>query len=112
MSAGGYPSVVTEQQMIGFVDLKGTFATNNLTITPASGQQIMLQPANETMIFRLILIMIAQPVRMDRIRLEVLLMYRSQFMPQADAMGLLSFFPFMGSVMITPDGQEWLKTGC
>lgn len=50
MSAGGYPSVVTEQQMIGFVDLKGTFATNNLTITPASGQQIMLQPANETMI--------------------------------------------------------------
>lgn len=50
MSASGYPSVVTEQQMIGFVDLKGTFATNNLTLTPASGQQIMLQPANETMI--------------------------------------------------------------
>lgn len=50
MSASGYPSVATEQQMIGFVDLKGTFATNNLTIVPASGQQIMLQPANETMI--------------------------------------------------------------
>lgn len=50
MAVTGYPSVVTEQQMIGFVDLKGTFTTNNLTITPATGQQIMLQPANETMI--------------------------------------------------------------
>lgn len=49
MSAGGYPSVVTEQQMIGFVDLKGTLAINSLTITPATGQQIMLQPANEAM---------------------------------------------------------------
>ena len=38
-------------------------------------------------------------------------MYRSQFMPQADAIGSVKFFPFMGSVMITPDGQEWLKTG-
>ena len=50
MSASGYPSVVTEMQQIGIVDLKGTFATNNLTIIPATGQQIMLQPANETMI--------------------------------------------------------------
>lgn len=50
MSASGYPSVTTEQQMIGFVDLKGTFATNNLTVAPATGQQIMLQPANDTMI--------------------------------------------------------------
>lgn len=38
-------------------------------------------------------------------------MYRSQFMPQADAIGTVKFFPLMGSVMITPDGQEWLKTG-
>lgn len=38
-------------------------------------------------------------------------MYRSQFMPQADAIGSVKFFPLMGSVMITPDGQEWLKTG-
>lgn len=50
MSASGYPSVTTEQQMIGFVDLKGMFSTNNLTIVPATGQQIMLQTANETMI--------------------------------------------------------------
>lgn len=50
MSASGYPSVTTEQQMIGFVDLKGTFSANNLIVSPASGQQIMLQTANETMI--------------------------------------------------------------
>jgi hypothetical protein len=50
MSASGYPSVTTEQQMIGFVDLKGTFSANNLIVAPASGQQIMLQTANETMI--------------------------------------------------------------
>lgn len=50
MSTSGYPSVTTEQQMIGFVDLKGTFGSNNLIIAPATGQQIMLQPANETMI--------------------------------------------------------------
>lgn len=50
MSATGYPSVTTEQQQVAFVDLKGTFATNNLTIIPATGQQIMLQPANETMV--------------------------------------------------------------
>lgn len=50
MSASGYPSITTEQQMIGFVDLKGTFNVNNLTVAPASGQQIMLQTADETMI--------------------------------------------------------------
>lgn len=50
MSVTGYPSVVTEQQQIGFVDLKGTFGTNALTLIPATGQQIMLQPANETCI--------------------------------------------------------------
>ena len=50
MSATGYPSVTTEQQQVAIVDLKGTFATNNLTIIPATGQQIMLQAANESMI--------------------------------------------------------------
>lgn len=38
-------------------------------------------------------------------------MYRSQFLPQADAVGSIRFFPPLGSNYITPDGQEWLKTG-
>lgn len=37
--------------------------------------------------------------------------YITRFMPQADVIGTVKFFPLMGSVMITPDGQEWLKTG-
>lgn len=50
MTASGYPTVTTEMQQVAFVDLKGTFATNPATITPATGQQIMLQTANESMI--------------------------------------------------------------
>lgn len=38
-------------------------------------------------------------------------MYRSQFMPQADVVGSIRFFPPLGTNYITPDGQEWLKTG-
>jgi len=50
MAASGYPSVVTEQQQVAIVDLKGTFGVNPLTVIPATGQSIMLQAANETMI--------------------------------------------------------------
>jgi len=38
-------------------------------------------------------------------------MYRSQFLPQPDAIGSVRFFPYVGTTIITPDGQEWLKTG-
>lgn len=53
MSVSGYPTSNTYQPTVGFVDLKGTFATNSLTIVPATGQQIMGKPANETLICQL-----------------------------------------------------------
>lgn len=38
-------------------------------------------------------------------------MYRSQFLPQADFVGAMRFFPESGNSITFQDGSEWLKTG-
>lgn len=38
-------------------------------------------------------------------------MYRSQFMPQADAIGTLRFFPESGTTIVDSGNGEWLRTG-
>lgn len=38
-------------------------------------------------------------------------MYRSQFMPQADAIGTLRFFPEAGSTIVDGGNAEWFRTG-
>lgn len=37
--------------------------------------------------------------------------YITQFLPQADIIGTVKFFPHVGTSVVTQDGQEWLKTG-
>jgi hypothetical protein len=52
-SSGGFTITLptgTSKASIGFADARETFATGNLTITPASGQAIDGQAANETLV--------------------------------------------------------------